>query len=109
MYAMSRFDPTLFPPEEADVFVSWLFSLRQKAGQSSAGLRSIPPDDGALVRDHIITLYRRFMEEGGALEDGVFWAAPLLRFLRSLPQKAPADRRPGVYPSLDRKKEKCNA
>jgi hypothetical protein len=112
MYAMSRFDPSLFPPEEAEVFVSRLFPVLKEAGGASVGLPSIPPADGALVREHIITLYRRFMEEGVPPADGAYesaWVAPLLRFLQTLPQKASADRRPGVYPALDRKKEKCNA
>jgi hypothetical protein len=102
MYAMSRFDPPLFPPEEAEVFVSRLFSPGQKGGQTSAGLRSIPPDDGALVRDHIITLYRRFMAESAAPGDSASesaWEAPLLRFLRGLPQGSPAA-------ALNSKKEK---
>jgi hypothetical protein len=69
MYTMSRFDPALFPPEEAEVFVSRLF---------------VDPDgflaeDGVRIRDHIITLYRCFMD---GIRPGDPWDAPLLEFLR---------------------------
>jgi hypothetical protein len=80
MYAMSRFDPALFPPAEAEVFVDRL------------GMPGIPAEDGTIVRDHIITLYRRFMDEGPGLAvpngPGEPWETPLLRFLQGLPKKA---------------------
>ncbi|MDR1249076.1 MAG: hypothetical protein LBK63_07225 [Treponema sp.] len=84
MYAMSRFDPALFPPEEAEVFVSRLFT---KPGNlpGRSGLPGIPAADGAVIRNHIITLYRRFMDESPA--PGEPWEEPLLRFLRELPGK----------------------
>jgi hypothetical protein len=78
MYAMSRFDPALFPPQEAELFVSRLF-----APQST--LPGISAADGALIRDHIIALYRRFMDESPAL--GEPWEGPLLNFLRGLPER----------------------
>jgi hypothetical protein len=78
MYAMSRFDPALFPPAEAEVFVSRLFARRGTLPGISAG-------DGKLIRDHIIALYRRFMDESPAPGDP--WEGPLLRFLQGLPQK----------------------
>jgi hypothetical protein len=76
MYAMSRFDPALFPPSEAEVFVSRLFARPGALPGISAG-------DGMLIRDHIIALYRRFMDEGS--DPGKPWEEPLLRFLQELP------------------------
>jgi hypothetical protein len=75
MYAMSRFDPALFPPAEAEVSVSRLF----------VDPGGIPEEDGLRIRNHIITLYRRFIDESrrtsGLTEP---WDAPLIRFLREL-------------------------
>jgi hypothetical protein len=78
MYAMSRFDPALFPPQEAEAFVSRLFAERRT-------LPGISAEDGKIIRDHILALYRRFMDESPA--PGEPWEAPLLRFLRELPEK----------------------
>jgi hypothetical protein len=75
MYAMSRFDPARFPPGEAEEFAARLFP------ESARGtLPGIPAEDGAIVRNHIIALYRRFMDESPG--PGERWEAPLLRFLR---------------------------
>jgi hypothetical protein len=79
MYAMSRFDPALFPQSEAERFVSRLFASRGALPGISAG-------DGKLIRDHIIALYRRFMDESAAQGDP--WEGPLLRFLQELPKKS---------------------
>jgi hypothetical protein len=79
MYAMSRFDPALFPRPEAEVFVARLFAPR-------SGLPGIGAVDGLVIRDHIIALYRRFMDESPG--PGVPWEEPLLRFLQGLPAKA---------------------
>ncbi|MDR0597455.1 MAG: hypothetical protein LBG14_02995 [Treponema sp.] len=78
MYAMSRFDPALFPRSEAERFVSRLFARR-------GALPGIPAAEGALIRNHIIALYRRFMDESPA--PGKPWEEPLLRFLQGLPKK----------------------
>ena len=72
MYAMTRFDPALFPPAEAERFAADLF----RQGQNPAG------GDAENIRRHIITLYRRFLAEG---ESAAFWAKPLLDFLKELP------------------------
>ncbi|GHV76745.1 hypothetical protein AGMMS49942_15660 [Spirochaetia bacterium] len=69
MYTMSRFDPGLFPPVEAEAFVSRLFVEPE----------GFPADDGARIREHIITLYRYFMDRSRPDEP---WDAPLLDFLR---------------------------
>jgi hypothetical protein len=70
LYAMDRFEGALFPPAEAEDFVSRLFT------------GGIPPEDGELVRNHILDLYRRFIREG---RDGGAWDRPLINFLRRLP------------------------
>jgi hypothetical protein len=66
MYAMSRFDPALFPEEEAADFAAALF-IRPGSPGESAGLRA-----------YIVEKYRRFLEEG---KRGTDWKAPLLAFL----------------------------
>jgi hypothetical protein len=68
LYAMTRFDAALFPPEEAADFVSRLFV----DGTLNA-------EDAALIREHILALYRRFLTEGSAS-----WEEPLLTFLAGL-------------------------
>jgi hypothetical protein len=78
MYAMSRFDPALFPRQEAERFVSRLFVPR-------GALPGISAADGEIIRDHIIALYRHFMDESPA--PGEPWEKPLLRFLQGLPRK----------------------
>jgi hypothetical protein len=69
MYAMSRFDPRLFPPAEAERFASDLF----REG------KNFSREDGDEIREHILELYRRFLAEGEKSED---WKKPLLDFLR---------------------------
>lgn len=73
MYAMTRFDRELFPPAEAENFISPLFSSRPVPS----------PADRKIILGHIMELYRRFLREGGA---DLPWEKPLLDFLRSLPQ-----------------------
>ena len=80
MYAMSRFDrferfdQCLFPPTEAERFVSDLF----REGNS------IIREDGEEIREHILALYRRFLDEGEKCDD---WKKPLLDFMNELPRK----------------------
>ncbi|MDR2185371.1 MAG: hypothetical protein LBO80_06870 [Treponema sp.] len=81
LYAMSRFDPSRFPPGEAAAFTARLFPEPSPMGGTLPG---IPAEDGAILRAHIIALYRRFMDESPA--PGEPWEAPLLRFLRGLNQ-----------------------
>ncbi|MDR1618333.1 MAG: hypothetical protein LBS06_04720 [Treponema sp.] len=69
LYAMDRFDRTLFPPAEAEDFVSRLFT------------GSIAAEDGELIRNHILDLYRRFIREGRGSKT---WDEPLINFLQAL-------------------------
>ena len=77
MYAMSRFDPALFPQAEAERFVSDLFSdaenlvplnEKEKSRQQAA----------EEIREYILSLYRRFVVSGNAPD----WTEPLLNFLK---------------------------
>jgi len=74
MYAMSRYDPGLFPPAEAERFASEIF----REGEC------ISKEDGDEIREHILALYRRFIDEGDRSED---WKKPLLDFLNEFPNK----------------------
>jgi hypothetical protein len=70
MYAMSHFDPKLFPPEEARNFAAQLFINQTEPNQA----------DGNRIREHIISLYERFMQEGN---ETARWEEPLIRFLQA--------------------------
>ncbi len=74
MYAMSHFDPALFPAEEAKRFAAQLF----------LNAADISEDDAHLVREHIFSLYDRFMQEG---KESAHWEEPLIHFLQSSPKK----------------------
>jgi len=74
MYAMSRFDPRLFPPAVAERFASDLFRDESILNR----------EEGEEIREYILSLYRRFLAEG---EKGGDWTKPLLDFLRELPKK----------------------
>jgi hypothetical protein len=71
---MSRYDPLLFPPAEAERFASDLF----KEGTS------LNREDGKEIREYILALYRRFLAEGEKCDD---WKKPLIDFLNELPRK----------------------
>jgi hypothetical protein len=66
MYVMTRFDPRLFGAEEAEDFVSALFT------------RPRSPEKSAAIRAYIMLRYRQFLAEGAAAKD---WKEPLLKFL----------------------------
>ena len=70
MYAMTRFDPALFPPAEAERFVTGIF----------ADAKTPEKADSGKIREYIFSLYRRFLSEGEACKD---WTEPLLNFLSS--------------------------
>ena len=75
MYAMTSFSPGLFPPDEAERFAHDIF---RKAKAPSG-------NDGDEIRSHIISLYKRFCEEGeAAVRRGGDWKEPILNFLNSL-------------------------
>ncbi|MDR3167788.1 MAG: hypothetical protein LBT93_07580 [Treponema sp.] len=74
MYAMSRFDGELFPPIEAEDFISGLF----------LSLPVPSPADRKIIGDYIMELYRRFLREG---EGAPSWEEPLIAFLRTLPAR----------------------
>ncbi|MDR0512257.1 MAG: hypothetical protein LBG93_04045 [Treponema sp.] len=75
MYAMTKFDPALFPEAEAERFTSQLF-LTEKHPSAA---------DAEEIRRHILVLYRRFAAEGEKTAD---WRKPLLDFLREMPPAA---------------------
>jgi len=72
MYAMTCFDPRLFPPEEAEIFVDGIFR------EAKAPCK----EDREDILNYILSMYRSFMEQGKNSED---WRAPLLDFLKKLP------------------------
>ncbi len=74
MYAMSHFDALLFPVEEARTFAEELFTNKAELGT----------EDGSLIREHIQSLYERFIDEG---KEALHWTEPLIRFLEESPQK----------------------
>ncbi|MDR1215953.1 MAG: hypothetical protein LBK25_04645 [Treponema sp.] len=65
-YALSRFDEALFPPREIKALTAHLFTDG-----------TIPEPDASLIREHILTLYRKFLSEG----QDQSWEKPLLDFL----------------------------
>ncbi|MCL2007715.1 MAG: hypothetical protein FWG77_06470 [Treponema sp.] len=75
MYAMTRYNGELFPPEEAERFAQGLFTRGKNL--SSAESKEI--------RDFIITLYKQFLFRGEEQGPGSDWKIPLLEFLKTLP------------------------
>jgi hypothetical protein len=67
MYAMTRFDPPLFTEQEAETFTTNLFTDS-----------TLAPADASRIREHILALYRRFLDQGKQSAD---WTEPLLAFL----------------------------
>jgi hypothetical protein len=95
LYAMCRFDPDHFTPEEAEAFAVELFSGKPPAanpGQKKASnyavrpaaapLGTIKAEHAAEIQEHVIRLFRRFMSDNSGTE---YWGAPLLQFLREMP------------------------
>jgi hypothetical protein len=66
LYTMTRFDPDLFSAEEAEDFVSMLFT------------KPLSPKASDAIRAYIIARYRQFLAEGQNSDD---WKEPLLKFL----------------------------
>jgi hypothetical protein len=80
LYAVSRFDPLLFPSPEAERFVSDLFS----EALEDRGLKNTRPEkeDFSVIRKYIFSLYCHFIEQGKTCTD---WTEPLLDFLKEQP------------------------
>jgi len=73
MYAMTRYNHELFPPEEAERFASDIFIDAKKPNNAEA-------DE---IREYIISLYHRFLAQGKDKEN---WTEPLLTFLKEHPR-----------------------
>jgi hypothetical protein len=76
LYMMTRFDPRLFPQEEARCFVSELFIHEDIPSQA----------DRVRITAFIGERYDRFISEGSAASS---WEDPLLDFLRQMPPAQP--------------------
>ena len=92
LYAMTCFDPENFPASEAEDFTMRLFSPAPDAGKMPQGCRvhpaASPPvkiqeDDQILIKNHILSLYRRFLNEKETAES---WCEVLVKFLREYNQ-----------------------
>lgn len=68
MYAMTRLDPVLFSPVDAERFAAELYRHGTE----------LPDATGEALRRHILQLYRGFLAEGERTDD---WRRPLLDFL----------------------------
>ena len=95
LYAMTCFDPELFPEREAEIFAGLIFSPPPLPSKSNrpANYRvrpcaspktKIPEADATEIKTHIINLYRNFLEEGKTAKT---WDEPLLRFMHKMPVK----------------------
>jgi len=94
LYAMTRFDGGLFPPEEAEAFIKQLFweaPPNAPAGRLPANYKvrpwaaprsKIPPEDASIIKAHITDLFRRFIREGKTAQE---WETPLINFMRMQP------------------------
>jgi len=92
LYAMTCFSPSIFTNEEAQKFTNLLFSPAPKADEqlrklgihpSAAPLTIIPQEDQVLIKNHILTLYKSFCEEG---KTSANWYDPLTSFLKESPK-----------------------
>jgi hypothetical protein len=95
LYAMTCFSGELFPPEEAESFVNLLFWETPPAPPSQIGRlpanyktrpwaaprTKIPAADALIIKTHIISLFRRFLEEGKTARK---WEEPLLNFMKPM-------------------------
>jgi hypothetical protein len=95
LYAMTCFDKELFPPDEAEAFTALLFGeppapvqsghplVNSGVRPSSAPRTKLPAADVAEIKNHIISLYRKFLAEK---ERSQTWEEPLLNFMRTQPR-----------------------
>ncbi|MDR3248224.1 MAG: hypothetical protein LBT39_05505 [Treponema sp.] len=83
MYAMTCFDPALFPPAEAENFAARLFCpVGTEVPSAADTLPAMDNETAKAAREHIIQLYRRFLSQNDAATED--WTKPLLDFLRPL-------------------------
>jgi len=95
LYAVTRLDEKLFPPEEAEAFIKELFweappprpvtdllPANYKVRPWAAPRTKIPAGDALIIKTHITSLFRRFLEEGKTTQK---WEEPLLNFMRRMP------------------------
>jgi hypothetical protein len=87
LYAMNCFSNALFPPREADDFMSLLFTKipdfgvhTKKIHPSGAPKTKLPDTVQKEIKEYILNLFRRFLSEKGSPES---WDEPLLNFLKS--------------------------
>jgi len=89
LYAMTCFTPELFPPKEAEAFISLLFSPAPDPSNAPQGClvhpaaspsTKLPESDIAEIKAYILSQYRRFLAEGKTVK---FWGEPLVNFLRA--------------------------
>ena len=76
MYAMTRFNPALFPPAEAEHFASGIFEDTKIPGKANCG--EMHHEVRREIQEYILSLYLRFLSEGESCDD---WTEPLLNFL----------------------------
>jgi hypothetical protein len=96
LYAITCYDPELFPPEEAEAFAGLLFGKTPKAEPasqitpnekvrpSSAPRTRLSLADADEIKVYIVNLYRHFL---AGRKTAKTWDEPLLNFLRPLPRK----------------------
>jgi hypothetical protein len=105
LYAMTRFDKELLRPQEAENFISLLFGeapgkahsarnapAKYKVRPWAAPKTRIPDEDASVIKAHITSLFRRFLEEGKTAQR---WEEPLLNFLRQHPRYG--KKQQGIY------------
>jgi len=89
LYAMTVYSPDLFPQKEAEKFISLLFSPASSKENIPGGCRFHPAaapltrinaSDQVQIKDHILKLYRQFLEEGKTAK---IWYEPILKFLQN--------------------------
>jgi len=88
LYAMTCFDPELFPPKEAENFINLLYSpapdkstmpKRSRVHPAASPKIDISEEDQAQIKSHILTLYRKLIKERDILKP---WYDPILNFLK---------------------------
>jgi len=98
LYAMTHFGGELFSPEEAEAFINLLFweappaaplrtdnlPTNYKVRPWAAPRTKISAADASIIKTHITSLFRHFLEEGKTARK---WEEPLLNFMRQHPSQ----------------------